>query len=183
MSVNHRRPDIRMTQQLLQRPDVIPILQQMRCARMSYSAARCHLGDPCIAHCPLHHGFVKVVPALLTPRAVPIAARRRKQPLPRQFGGPRRSPSVQRRRHSRSRWLPHSSRRELRRLRSCHRRKVHCRVRDASNGRDSCGRDGRIAEGFPHPRGGSGLARSGASALTNSFACPTERPRSCVGWV
>ena len=64
VSINHRRADVRMAQQLLQRPNVVPVLQQVSRETMSERVAADTLGQARGPdggrHCALHRGLVKV---------------------------------------------------------------------------------------------------------------------------
>ena len=70
MRIDHRRPDIAVTQQLLHRPNIIPILQQMRRERVPECMARGVLLDISLPdrglHCLLQNGLIHVMPSLLT---------------------------------------------------------------------------------------------------------------------
>ena len=72
MRVDHRGTHVLVTQQLLNRPSIIPVLQQVGCKGVAQRMAACWLGDPgfqsgCLEGA-LQDGLVQVVPALLALR-------------------------------------------------------------------------------------------------------------------
>src|SRR5438067_3711484 len=85
--VDHRRPHIAVAEELLYRPDVVAVLEQMRGERVPECMARCGLGEAHLADCPMHrpldHGLVQMVAAPLAGDRFEVRACRRKDPLPR----------------------------------------------------------------------------------------------------
>ena len=51
MSVNRRRTHILVAQQLLDRPNIMPVLQQVGCKGMAKRMTGCRFGDPCCEPC------------------------------------------------------------------------------------------------------------------------------------
>ena len=86
MRIDHRGAHIAVPKQLLDRPNVVPRLEQMRSERMPQRMAACTLvharRQDGIAHGILKHGLVKVVPSPLPGVRLSIDPRRRKHPLP-----------------------------------------------------------------------------------------------------
>ena len=86
MGVDHRRAHVLMAQQLLDRPNIIPVLQQVGRKGVAKRMAACRFGDPCFQsgflEAPLQDGFVQVVPALFAGDAVGVVACGGKDPLP-----------------------------------------------------------------------------------------------------
>ncbi len=84
--VNHGRPNIRVTQQLLDRPNIVAIRQQMGGERMTQRMAPSPFLDLSrihgLLHRPLHHGLMEMVSSLLTRLHVSPAVRLRKDELP-----------------------------------------------------------------------------------------------------
>ena len=78
-----------MTEQLLDCPDVVIVLEQMGGERLAKGMARGGLGDARgtdrVLHRALENGFVEVVAATLARDVVHIEARGREDPLPRLF--------------------------------------------------------------------------------------------------
>lgn len=89
MRVDHRRPHIRMTKQLLDGPNVVTVLEQMRCKRMTKRMARRSLADPRaqdrLVDGLLDRRFVVVMAAQLAGRRVSVVPRRGEEPLPGPF--------------------------------------------------------------------------------------------------
>ena len=50
MGVNHRGAYITVTEEFLNRADVIPVFKQMRCKRMAKRVRACRLGYPRFLH-------------------------------------------------------------------------------------------------------------------------------------
>src|SRR5215470_2126342 len=77
---------VAMTEQVLNRPDVVAILQQVRGERVAEGVAARRLGDarPAdrVLNRALQNGLVQVVPSALSRHAIDINSRRRKHPLP-----------------------------------------------------------------------------------------------------
>ena len=104
--VYHRRAHDRVPQKLLQRPDVVPVFEQVGRERVTERVTGRPLRDPRFPyatlhgtlHRTLHRGLVQVMPAALAGRRVPVFAARREHPLPCPVGRPRWRLPVQRRR-------------------------------------------------------------------------------------
>ena len=78
-----------MAQQLLNRPDVIPGLQQVRRKRVPKRVAGyslLHARRPGRqSHCALHTGLVHMMPSRITSSLITVYSRRRKHPVPREL--------------------------------------------------------------------------------------------------
>ena len=86
MGVNHRRAHVAVPEKLLNRADVVAILEQVGREGVTKAMTRGRLGNPRFPHGLLYgaleDGFVKVMTADLACAAVDIEACRRKGPLP-----------------------------------------------------------------------------------------------------
>ena len=86
MRVDHRRRQVAVPQQLLNRPDVVPGLQQMGRKRMPQGMGGDALGDLRLTSGrldgTLNDRFVEMVPALLVRLRVPVPPGCWKNPLP-----------------------------------------------------------------------------------------------------
>ena len=75
-----------MPQQLLNCPDVVPVLEEVRCKRVTKGMTGRGLGDPGFESgffdSPLDHGFVKVVPPFLSGASIDEMSGGGKDPLP-----------------------------------------------------------------------------------------------------
>lgn len=75
-----------MAKQLLNRSDIISVLQQVGRKGVTKRVRACRLGDPCFQsgflEVPLQDGFVQVVPALFAGDSVGVVAGGRKDSLP-----------------------------------------------------------------------------------------------------
>ena len=84
MGVDHRRTDVAVSQQLLDRSYIVSVLKQMSRKRMAKSMATCGLVDACanpgILYGFLQNRLVEMVPALLSDHRVSIVAGGRKSP-------------------------------------------------------------------------------------------------------
>ena len=84
--IDHRRADIAMPQQLLDRPDVIPGLEQMRRKRVPKRVTGRRLCQPGTGrsqpHQTLRHTLVQMMPTPLPGLAIDVMPRRWKHPLP-----------------------------------------------------------------------------------------------------
>lgn len=80
-----------MPEQLLDGPDVVPVLEQVGRKRVAEDMAGDVLGNAGsssgLRHGALEHGLMQVVPAPLPCRPVQVEARGRKHPLPRPLPG------------------------------------------------------------------------------------------------
>ncbi len=94
MRLRHCRTHVGVPQQFLQRPDVVPIFQQVRREGVPKRVTRRPLRDPrraySLLHGPLHRSLMRVMAAKLPGDDVAILPRGGKHPLPRQVNGPRR---------------------------------------------------------------------------------------------
>ncbi len=86
MRVNHRRADVRMTQQLLNRSNIVTRLKEVGRKRVSKRVApdtlrQTRLADR-VRHGPLHAGLVKMKPGRRPPPGIPAQASGRKHELP-----------------------------------------------------------------------------------------------------
>ncbi len=74
--IDHGGAHILMAKQLLDGPNVVPVLKEMSCKRMAECVATRWLGDPGLAggffHGLLDDGFLQVVPVLLASRRIGI---------------------------------------------------------------------------------------------------------------
>ena len=86
MGVDHRRAYVSVAQQLLDRPNIIAIFQQMGGKGVTERMTACRFGDPCFQsgflEGPLQNGLVQVVPTLFSGNPVGIVAGGGKDPLP-----------------------------------------------------------------------------------------------------
>ncbi len=100
--VDHRCPDVLVAEQLLDRANVVPVLQEMRRERVPQRVAACPLLDPGLPqrgpHSPLDSLFVQVMPSSHAGSRVGRQARRREHPLPTPLRRRRRVLPRQRRR-------------------------------------------------------------------------------------
>ena len=66
MGIDHRRPDVLVTEQFLHGADVIPRFESMGCKGMTQGMTRGWFHDACLAnrsmHSPLEHLLVGMVP-------------------------------------------------------------------------------------------------------------------------
>ena len=89
--VDHRRADVRMAEELLDRANVVPVFEQMRGKRMPERMATDALRDTRLPrrhrHCTLHRRLVQVISRWWSPPGVAAHTTRRKHKLP----GPLRS--------------------------------------------------------------------------------------------
>jgi hypothetical protein len=89
MGIDHRRRDVVMPEQLLDRPAVVTGLEQMGRERVTQRMATRSLGKTCpsngILEGALHYGFVQVVPANFARLSMAVLSRRREDPMPRQL--------------------------------------------------------------------------------------------------
>jgi len=80
MGVDHRRAHVLVAQQLLDRPNIIPIFKQVGRKGVAKRMAACRLADPCFQsgflEAALQDGFVQVVPALFAGESVGVVAGR-----------------------------------------------------------------------------------------------------------
>jgi len=93
MRINHRRADVPMSEQFLDGPDVVPILEQMRRERMPQGVAGNQFGDAGmnggIANGFLKDGFEEVVSINVARGEILVRTVRWEYPLPAPFpGGP-----------------------------------------------------------------------------------------------
>jgi hypothetical protein len=86
VGVDHRRADVLVPKKFLDRPDIIPILQEMGSERMPECVASDGFLDPCpfarILDGPLDDGVVEVVPEEATGRCFRKLTVCGKYPLP-----------------------------------------------------------------------------------------------------
>jgi len=86
MGVNHRRANVSVAQQLLDRQNIIPILQQVGGKGVAKRMAACRFGDLCFQsgflEGSLQDRLVQVVPALFAGNSVSIVVGGGKDPLP-----------------------------------------------------------------------------------------------------
>ena len=86
VGVNHRGTDIPVTQQLLDRPDVVSVLEQVGGERVTECVAGAMLFDAGQSHCFFHgalkDGFVQMVPTPNSGFGIQIVPMRGKHPLP-----------------------------------------------------------------------------------------------------
>lgn len=86
MGVDHRRADVPMPEEFLNRPDVEAVLQQVRGKGVAQGVARGGLGETGGAngtlYGPLEDGFVQVMTSATVGLAIVVEPRRRKDPLP-----------------------------------------------------------------------------------------------------
>jgi hypothetical protein len=88
MRVNHGRAHVLVSQQFLNGPNVIAILQQMSRKRMSQRMTSSRFGDglqSCFLEGALQNRFMKMVPAFLARYPVCEMTRCGKHPLPAPF--------------------------------------------------------------------------------------------------
>jgi hypothetical protein len=86
MSIDHRRRDIPVSQQLLHRPDIVPGLKQMGRKGVPQRMAACSLSNPTLSnrlgHGSLNDRLVEMVPLNAPGPPIPISASSREGPLP-----------------------------------------------------------------------------------------------------
>ena len=86
MGVNHRCGHVAVPEQFLHGPDVIPILQEVSCERMTKSVGASRLRDtgfePCIFDGLLEDRFVEVMAPFFSRYPVGVMAGCREQPVP-----------------------------------------------------------------------------------------------------
>jgi hypothetical protein len=91
VGVDHRRTDIRMSEQFLNRSNVVSILEQMRCKGMAEGVATDSLRDPCppdrARDRALHHRFVQMIARRWSKSRVSADACRGKHELPARVNG------------------------------------------------------------------------------------------------
>ena len=89
MGVDHGRTHVRMTKQFLDRPDVVPILEEVRREGVAECMAGGRLADlrpPCrFPHGLLQYRLVQVMPPSLPGFPVDVEPGRREDPLPGRF--------------------------------------------------------------------------------------------------
>jgi hypothetical protein len=89
MRVDHRGADVAVTEELLDGPDVVVVLEQVSGKGVSERVARGELGNTCgtdgVLHGALENGFVEMVAATLASEAVHIESCGGEDPLPRPF--------------------------------------------------------------------------------------------------
>src|SRR5580692_10239083 len=89
VGVDHGRADVLVTEELLDRTNVVTALQQVGRERMTQSVRARGLRNPSGAdgrtHGPLDHGLVQVVAAALADLAIDVGTGRGEDPLPRPF--------------------------------------------------------------------------------------------------
>ena len=89
MRVDHRGTDVTVTEELLDGPDVVVILEQVGGKGVSEGVARGKLGNARgpdgVLHGALENGFVEMVAAALAGEAVHVESRGGEDPLPRLF--------------------------------------------------------------------------------------------------
>ena len=86
MGIDHGRAHIPVSQQFLDGPGVVALLQQVNGKGVAERVAGCGLREASLLHrcldCLLEDGLVKVVPPLGTGARVKVKLRGRKNPLP-----------------------------------------------------------------------------------------------------
>src|SRR6476619_4127087 len=87
--VDHRRTHVRMAEELLNRPDVVAVLQEVRREGMAEGVAGRVLRNPGGAYCGLDGAFVQMVSSDLAGLRIPVATMGRKDPLPTELRCPR----------------------------------------------------------------------------------------------
>ncbi len=89
VGVDHRRRDIAVAQEFLDRPDVVTDVEEVRGERVAERMTGGKLGDagqPCrVLERPLQDRFVSVMSPALAARLVKVHARRGEHPLPGPF--------------------------------------------------------------------------------------------------
>jgi hypothetical protein len=87
--VDHSRLDVRVTQELLDRPDVISILEKVRGEGVSEGVTTCVLVDAHLPngllYCSLHRRLVEMMPPLSPASGIGGQPRRGEEVLPREF--------------------------------------------------------------------------------------------------
>lgn len=89
MSVYHGRPDVTVSQHLLNGADIVVSLQQMGCETMPKGVGRRPLQYLCLSHSPpyclIHMGLMEMIPPVFTLIGDKRSRLGRKEPLPDQI--------------------------------------------------------------------------------------------------